>query len=76
MPCAANISVRAPKKAMGTGSGVLAMFMASAIPLGETGATAFLDHLARDRHVAAATQNQALSTLLFLYREVMGQPLA
>ncbi len=44
--------------------------------LGEAGVTAFLNHLARDRKVAAATQNQALSALLFLYREVMGQPLA
>src|SRR5438034_2100115 len=27
------------------------------------------------RSVAAATQNQALSALLFLYKEVLGQPL-
>lgn len=33
--------------------------------------TAFLDHLANTRHVAAATQNQALAALLFLYREVL-----
>lgn len=46
------------------------------IELGEAEVTAFLNHLARDRNVAAATQNQALSALLFLYREVMGQPLA
>ncbi len=32
----------------------------------------FLSHLATDRAVAAATQNQALSALLFLYREVLG----
>ncbi|MDH4149631.1 MAG: integron integrase [Betaproteobacteria bacterium] len=44
--------------------------------IGEAGVTAFLNHLARDRRVAAATQNQALSALLFLYREAMGQPLA
>jgi len=31
----------------------------------------FLTHLARDRCVAASTQNQALSALLFLYREVL-----
>jgi integron integrase len=37
--------------------------------------TAFLNHLARDRDVAAATQNQALSALLFLYKEVLGQEL-
>jgi integron integrase len=33
--------------------------------------TAFLTHLAVDGHVAASTQNQALSALLFLYREVL-----
>jgi integron integrase len=31
----------------------------------------FLTHLAVDRHVAAATQNQALNALLFLYRDVL-----
>ena len=36
---------------------------------------AFLTHLAVEGHVAAATQNQALSALLFLYREVLGQSL-
>lgn len=44
--------------------------------LGEAEVTAFLNHLARDRKVAAATQNQALSALLFLYREALAQPLA
>jgi integron integrase len=43
--------------------------------LGAEEVTAFLNHLARDRNVAAATQNQALSALLFLYKEVLGQPL-
>ena len=33
---------------------------------------AFLTHLAVEGHVAAATQNQALSALLFLYKEVLG----
>lgn len=36
---------------------------------------AFLTHLARDRDVAASTQNQAFSAVLFLYREVMRVPL-
>ena len=36
---------------------------------------AFLTHLAIDRRVAASTQNQALNALLFLYREVLSQPL-
>jgi len=31
----------------------------------------FLSHLAVDRHVAASTQNQALSAILFLYRAVL-----
>lgn len=32
----------------------------------------FLTHLAVDRKVSASTQNQALSSLLFLYRRVLG----
>jgi len=36
---------------------------------------AFITHLATVRKVAASTQNQALSALLFLYREVLRQPL-
>jgi integron integrase len=43
--------------------------------LGEAEVTAFLNHLARERAVAAATQNQALSALLFLYKEVIGEAL-
>jgi len=31
----------------------------------------FLTHLARDRDVAPSTQNQALSAILFLYKEVL-----
>ncbi len=44
--------------------------------LGEPDVSAFLTHLAVVDHVAASTQNQALCALLFLYREVLGQPLA
>lgn len=40
--------------------------------LGPPAVEAFLTHLAVDSNVAAATQNQALSALLFLYREVLG----
>lgn len=36
---------------------------------------AFLTHLAVEGHVAASTQNQALSALSFLYREVLHQEL-
>ena len=39
--------------------------------LGAEHVTAFLSSLASHRGVAAATQNQALSALLFLYREVL-----
>ena len=34
--------------------------------------TRFLSALAVEKHVAASTQNQALSALLFLYRDVLG----
>ena len=43
--------------------------------LAEANVRAFLEHLAVDRQVAASTQNQALSALLFLYANVLGQPL-
>jgi len=39
--------------------------------LGGAEVEAFLSHLAADDDVAAGTQNQALSALLFLYREVL-----
>src|ERR1035437_4758124 len=41
--------------------------------LAEAEVTEFLTHLARVGNVAAATQNQALSALLFLYKEVLKQ---
>ena len=41
--------------------------------LGTRDVEAFLTHLAVTRKVSASTQNQALSGLLFLYREVLGQ---
>ncbi len=39
--------------------------------LGNAEVTEFLTHLARDGDVAASTQNQALSALLFLYKQVL-----
>ena len=39
--------------------------------MGAEEVTAFLTHLAAERDVAASTQNQALSALLFLYGEVL-----
>jgi integron integrase len=41
--------------------------------MGEGQVTAFLTSLARGGNVAASTQNQALSALLFLYKEVLKQ---
>lgn len=43
--------------------------------LGEPEVAAFLSDLARNGKVAASTQNQALSALLFLYREILEQEL-
>jgi integron integrase len=43
--------------------------------MGAAEVTAFLNWLASERDVAAATQNQALSALLFLYKQVLGQDL-
>src|SRR2546422_5131702 len=40
--------------------------------MGALKVTSFLTSLAVDGHVAASTQNQALSALLFLYRDVLG----
>lgn len=39
--------------------------------MGAVEVSAFLSHLASDREVSAATQNQAKSALLFLYKEVL-----
>ena len=43
--------------------------------MGEREIEAFLSHLAVDRKVAAATQNQAFNAILFLYRAVLGKKL-
>src|SRR5438128_4995813 len=41
--------------------------------MAESEVSDFLTHLARDGKVASSTQNQALSALLFLYKEVLKQ---
>jgi integron integrase len=43
--------------------------------MGEAEVCAFLTHLAVEGQVAAATQNQALNALVFLYRNVLDRPL-
>lgn len=40
--------------------------------MGATDIVAFLSHLATEARVSASTQNQALSALIFLHREVLG----
>lgn len=40
--------------------------------MGEVELSAFLTHIAVNQHVTASTQNQALSALLFLYKQVLG----
>lgn len=42
------------------------------LDMGKEEVEQFLSHLAVERDVAASTQNQALSALLFLYRDVLG----
>lgn len=43
--------------------------------LGSADIERYLSHLATERRVAASTQNQALSALLFLYQKVLDQDL-
>ena len=43
---------------------------------GEEKIEAFLTYLARDRQVAASTQNQAMNALVFLHKHVLKQPLS
>lgn len=43
--------------------------------MGPVEVEAFLNHLATIRHVSASTQSQALNAVVFLYGEVLGQPL-
>ena len=41
--------------------------------IGENGITVFIDHLEQTERLAVSTRNQALSALVFLYRDVFGQ---
>ncbi len=43
--------------------------------MGEREVEAFLTHLAVEENVAASTQNQTMSALLFLYKTVLDRPL-
>ena len=43
--------------------------------LGERDISAFLTHLAVEKQVSASTQNQALASILFLYKAVLEQEL-
>ena len=43
--------------------------------MGKSEIEAFLTHLAKNLNVASSTQNQAFNALLFLYKQVLDQPL-
>jgi len=43
--------------------------------MGNREVSEFISHLATHRNVAASTQNQALSALVFLYQQVLGREL-
>src|SRR6185503_9476510 len=75
---ASNTTACAPSRSTSTGSGDSCASMACAIRAtwGAAEVEAFLSDLAVSGHVAAATQNQAKSAILFLYREVLGIELA
>jgi integron integrase len=45
------------------------------VELGEREVAQYLTHLAVERRVSASTQQQAMSALLLLYKEVLGRPL-
>jgi hypothetical protein len=73
---ARDIAARAPRRRTGTGSAGSSAFMTGGIPRSwGGGGEAFLSWLATPRDVAAATQNQALSAILFLYKHVLGEEL-
>jgi hypothetical protein len=42
--------------------------------MGEAEINAFLTYLAVERRISASTQTQALSALLYLYREILEKP--
>lgn len=46
------------------------------LDMGEAEIEAFLTHLAVNRRVAASTQNQALCSIIFLYRYILKRPLS
>ena len=43
--------------------------------MGREEVIAFLDHLANDRHVAIATQQIALNSIMFMYNKILDQPI-
>lgn len=45
------------------------------VEMGEQEIREFVSHLAVEKHVSASTQNQALSSVLFLYRHVLANPI-
>ena len=77
MRCARGITVRAPKI---PNTGWIKRFILfhnkrHHSELGERDISAFLTHLAVEKHVSASTQNQALASILFLYKAVLEREL-
>ena len=73
-----NYSYRHRNRAMSVGHDRFILLHGKRHPaeMDKTEVEAFLTHLAVDRNVAPSTQNQALQALLFLYREVLNQPIS
>jgi site-specific recombinase XerD len=76
-PCARDTTASAPRKLTSALVRQYIFFCGKRHPseLGAREVSAFISHLAVDRQVAASTQTQALSALLFLYREVLALPI-
>src|ERR1051325_2588887 len=72
---AAQREVAATSERSGPGEGERTDGWRQPRELGAAEVHAFLTHLATKRDVAAATQNQALNALVFLYDQVLHRPL-
>ena len=65
----------ARNEVLGTHAGENASRGATSPTLGPDDVRGFLEHLAVERKVAAATQKQALNALVFVFGQVLGRPL-
>ncbi len=72
---AKNLSLRTERTYLGWMRGYI-LFHRKRHPaeMGEAEINAFLTYLAVERRISASTQTQALSALLYLYREILEKP--